>query len=1731
MKIKSFSYKIALFLLAFASMFFFAGIFAPFSSDATIEAVSGNTYVLTASIGNSLGHYFKDDGNNSTLVGSTISDEGGSYYSIVSDTGLLFNKTSSGYAVVRTTGDINALIEKGVVYARASFSFKAGNNSNASNLEIKLSQAGNSVSVKTNSERELTTYQTELLKLDPSSNEIKFEFNTVMQTSLGNYSNFVLYQPTIKLYTQISEIEFSNEDSIVSAGGTVKLNATNQILETNNVSGNFLNYSKVNHAIVYEITQGMEYAEVIGNYLYINSDAPDGAQIVVKAKTRATSYNNAYIESQSVTFTVSDSQVEVKILSDFQDGPTFIGEGVYTAGRRIFLSFTNKEDFVFLGWYINDSLQSTSTRFTYLVKAGDTIYAKFVKEISILSVGVNSKVYDGTTNINQDDIIYNFDGVEEGHEVYFTGADIRFSVASVGTQRAITVDNMDQIELAGRDAEFYRLKSRLVPQSYADILPRDLIITPNNLSKQYGDLDPQLTYSASGLIDGDSLSGALVRDSGEQIGQYSISLGTLSNSNYNISLASGEFVFSITKRMLKFTDFYVADKVYDKTTTANIVCTLDNIYNNEDVSVDISANYDNANAGLSKTVTINSVTLTGKDKDKYSLPQYQQTLTGRINPKPITVTANNMTVVYGSEIKFSYTLSEPLFEGDSFSGSFVIDETTVGKHTIRLGTLSNSNYEITFQSGQCEITPKDLYVYANDFTKQYGDQDPTLTYLIEGLVGDDKLTGSLERQEGEEIGDYLITQGSLGNTNYNIVFTSGNFKIEKRDIIVQISFENKVYDGTVGVGYKANFANALPESQFVLNMNAQTLSANAGIQRVEVLDATIDGEQLSNYNFEYVYNNTQITISRKSLTVMVDNLSKVYGDIDPEITFAVDGLLEGESLVGQPKRNLGESAGEYTYYLDDLNNQNNPNYDIKLAQGALFTITPRQIEISVDNLSKVFGEIDPEFTFTLTGDNQLQFEDEKQDLLSAISRTEGESVGYYTFKVEGENANYSIIFTNQYFAINKRPITVVADDATKVYGEQDPEFTYTAKNTVENEPVTLSIRRQYGENVGEYEMVLETLNDPRYEISFVPGMLNITPSPITLRAESKVKIYGDEDPYFDAIIVDGLLKNNDILLNIIQGEMIRENGEDVGIYQITQGTYNLGENYLVSFVAGSLEIVKQDLEVTAIASSKQYGNADPSFAYQITSGQLKFNDDFVGALTRDAGEELGQYQILQGSLSISANYSLSFVSNTFTIEKRVIEIVPQTLSKYYGDAEPEIDYIIIGSLVEGDKLEGEIYREKPTTDNDPYLYEDVGAYRIYSTLTNSNYQINFKTYYFEVMPRVIEIKAEDASKTYGEQDPELGYTITSGEILEGDSLQGNIYRVAGENAGNYDIRGSLTLGRNYTIVFTKGKFTINPIRLVVETENYTKVYGQMDPAFTYKIVEGELINNDILYGSLTRESGENAGVYKILSGLSNINYSISINEAYLLIQRKDVYMLASVYDKVYDGSSTAIIKTPVVTGLVDKDVSLSYDKNNCARFESAEVGNNWKVTFFDIQLVGEKADNYNLILPTDVTGSIANRAVSDQESIVVVEALDTAVLYQGTALNFNTFSISREEMGLNKYQVISAFNIWLENNGENVDPQSTITINIKVDPNFADRNNIYVYHKTQNGSYVLVNSQNENGVITINIDELGEFVLLTDNDAWIDIVCYVCLGVLGLFLIGYSIYIIKNKQKTKKMKG
>ncbi|MFO0908772.1 MAG: MBG domain-containing protein [Isosphaeraceae bacterium] len=64
---------------------------------------------------------------------------------------------------------------------------------------------------------------------------------------------------------------------------------------------------------------------------------------------------------------------------------------------------------------------------------------------------------------------------------------------------------------------------------------------------------------------------------------------------------------------------------------------------------------------------------------------------------------------------------------------------------------------------------------------------------------------------------------------------------------------------------------------------------------------------------------------------------------------------------------------------------------------------------------------------------------------------------------------------------------------------------------------------------------------------------------------------------------------------------------------------------------------------------KIYGDSDPAFTYQITTGNLVGSDQFTGALSRVSGENVGTYAIEQGSLALSSNYALSFVGSNLSI--------------------------------------------------------------------------------------------------------------------------------------------------------------------------------------------------------------------------------------------------------------------------------------------------------------------------------------------------------------------------------------------------------------------------------------------------------------------------------------------------
>ena len=86
------------------------------------------------------------------------------------------------------------------------------------------------------------------------------------------------------------------------------------------------------------------------------------------------------------------------------------------------------------------------------------------------------------------------------------------------------------------------------------IAPKELTVTADTKTKGYGDDEPVLTYTYSGLVNGDNiesiLEGALSRETGENSGTYAIGQGTLASTTANYSIEYHGATFTITQKSL-----------------------------------------------------------------------------------------------------------------------------------------------------------------------------------------------------------------------------------------------------------------------------------------------------------------------------------------------------------------------------------------------------------------------------------------------------------------------------------------------------------------------------------------------------------------------------------------------------------------------------------------------------------------------------------------------------------------------------------------------------------------------------------------------------------------------------------------------------------------------------------------------------------------------------------------------------------------------------------------------------------------------------------------------------------------------------------------------------------------------------------------------------------------------------------------------------------------------------
>lgn len=1483
-----------------------------------------------------------------------------------------------------------------------------------------------------------------------SNSTIQFNFESQKGYGQDNSKGFMVFDPCLNYIVEIDSIQTSVTGGEVYRGQQIYLNATNAILEL--AGGETINYFKDIFKIEWEATKGKNSIDkdaLANGYLKVNSNAT--ADITVRARCKKSSDSNEYIYSTPITFKINGANNGVSISSNFESG--IKSYSVTNDGTNYNVSIALNDGYV----PVDTSNYDASTKTITLtgVEAKSIINIALKKEISVKEIVVESKAYDGTTNAVIKEIVFTettkgtveIQGLNEESGIY-----AQFTNANAGTT---TLNVFGQIALTSKSAEEYVLKEYSIPAIpvTGKIIKRDVTVSANYTTQGIGLAEKDIEFKSEGLVQGETLNGKLAKESGTSVGEYRIIVGTLveQNPNYNITFVSN--VYEITKTIFKISSVKI-EKVYDGEKTissvplANLKFQLKdgNTYRDanweteikysKDVGLRITASFTgSANVGTNKAVDF-SVELIGTDKADFELESVPSVVFGTITKAPITVKADDKQKQFGdTDPTFTYSITEgKLYGTDAFVGRLERTEgKDVGEYQIQQGSLSaGANYELEFVPGTLTINKREVEVKALYASKIYGDADPSLTYeLTAGTEVEEGLNLKLKRKAGEIVGNYDISVDSFNSKNYAIVnFEQEGFEILVRDILISVYTKEKEYDST-------DFAEAVYEIENLQANNPDNISLNItakfqgttvrewgisyynnGSLITEFTSDLVLGENISCYNISFDVNySAKINIRKIYIVVERGKITKEWGDPDPNpLPFTIENGFEGIVLTGELERGLtgvdadgysvnNNEVGIYPLLLGTLiNDDNNQFFEISFKEeGYYFEIIRRHIVLSPDNTTKVYGDEDPEFTFSLAPGITLPEGVELSDILNngKLSREEGEDVGKYGYGlgslkiISTQYKNYELFINNGCLEIVPREIEIEIHNKTKEYGEANPEFTYTIISGSLGFDGDLQIVSTNQENVGKYE-IKAVISSTNYNLTASKAYLTITKAPITIAANDVSKVYGESDPELTIFIESGRLKFTDTLNSILSGKIKRVAGENVGSYSILQNTLKANGNYELTFSEGNFSITKRIAYVVANPISMFLDEVSDPYELTYNVVNLLQGDSLSGELfVNPTG--VGEFQIQKGTLS-NSNYEIDFTSATLKVSKRKLVINVEGLKKSYDSTTTHEEFKynfdpIASQIKNGHNSDyfGVVLSCNPEKDCGTYLISAT-----YSNAVDEFYDVEVNNNYFKIFPRVIKITPNDLELTYGDRIPsesELTCKKIEGIIFNNEITVALKFEEEISGVGTYKIVDNTQSTDNYIINCEFGTLKINPKQITVQISNFEKTYGNEDPEFEYSFEEGAVVNGDVISGSITREQGEQVGTYNLICQLENPNYKILMSETTLEIKKRMLNITISAKDKVYNGNlivETSYVIDNKVTG---DDVDISYTAN----FETADVGNNKQIKITSLKLLGEDKGNYDYEIVSPVTAKITYRSISKDGVKITVDEGNTSLVY-GTYL-------------------------------------------------------------------------------------------------------------------------------------
>ncbi|MET3022248.1 MBG domain-containing protein [Flavobacterium hydatis] len=752
------------------------------------------------------------------------------------------------------------------------------------------------------------------------------------------------------------------------------------------------------------------------------------------------------------------------------------------------------------------------------------------------------------------------------------------------------------------------------------VTPVEIIVTATNASKVYGAVNPTLTASYTGFVNGDDetilttqATITTTADTTSPVGTYPITATGAAALNYTFNYVPA----TLTVTPVEIT--VTADnqsKVYGAA-NPTLTASYTGFVNGDDETILTTQATITTTADTTSPVGTYPITATGAAALNYTFNYVPATLT--VTPVEITVTADNQSKVYGAAnptLTASYTGfvngdDETILTTQATITTTADTTSPVGTYPITATGAAALNYTFNYVAATLTVTPVEITVTADNQTKVYGAANPTLTASYAGFVnGDDETILTTQAiitttaDTTSPVGTYPITATGAAALNYTFNYVPATLTVTPVEITVTADNQTKVYGAanpTLTASY-AGFVNG--DDETILTTQATITTTADTTSPVGTYPITATGAAALNYTFNYVA--ATLTVTPVEITVTADNQTKVYGATNPTLTASYAGFVNGDDetiLTTQATiTTTADTTSPVGTYPITATGAAALNYTFNYVPATL-TVTPVEITVTADNQTKVYGAVNPTLTVSYAG--FVNGDDEAVLTTAATITTTADTtspVGTYPITATGAAAlNYTFNYVPATLTVTPVEITVTADNQTKVYGAVNPTLTASYTGFVNGDDETIltaqaiiTTTADTTSPVGTYPITATGAAALNYTFNYVPATLTVTPVEITVTADNQTKVYGAVNPTLTATYA-GFINGDDETILTTQATITTtaDTTSPVGTYPIT-ATGAAALNYTFNYVPATLTVTPVEITVTAANASKVYGAVNPT---------------------------------------------------------------------------------------------------------------------------------------------------------------------------------------------------------------------------------------------------------------------------------------------------------------------------------------------------------------------------------------------------------------------------------------------------------------------------------------------------------------------------------------------------------